>query len=251
MSSRHVHKRHLHKHHVRELDIPTATSIEEPSQAIEASASFTAGNAAIEDIQAIQEGLSDLPKDLLAFVQAIEHRMEEMEALLQSMISGSSHTISSSRSIPSAFATTSTRTLPTPDFTGLSIHLTGTFETILRTASTSRSSSSTTSSQSFMITRTSHITRTRTITPVSVATSIEYLLPNSSNPTPVYPYASGSGYPIYPSSSTYAFDPQATGNIAMTYNGGRSSFQADLPAFCQREEIDTVLLYLSTTFEGP
>ncbi|KAK4503541.1 hypothetical protein PRZ48_004456 [Zasmidium cellare] len=252
-TSRHVHKRHLHKHHIRQLVVPAVTSIEEPYPTTEVPASFTAGDAAIADIQAIQDGLSDLPKDLLKFIQAIEHRVEELEALLQSLISGSSDVATSSISAPVPIRTTSTGSVPTPDFTGLSIPFTGPFETTLSTARTSPSSvASTRSSQSFKVTRTTHMTRTRTVTPTVATVLSGYFAPNGSSPTTIYPYASGTGYPLYPASSTYSFDAQATGNIAMNvYNSGRSPISGGLPAICQREEIDIVTLPFFTTLQGP
>ncbi|KAF2169145.1 glycoside hydrolase family 18 protein [Zasmidium cellare ATCC 36951] len=230
-TSRHVHRRPIHKHHVRQLVVPAVTAIEEPSTTTEVPASFTAGDAAIEDIQAIQDGLSDLPRDLLTFIQAIEHRMEELEVLFQSLIPGSPEAVSTSQSPSLLSAASSTGTLPIPDFTGLSIPLTGSYETTLNTATAPRASAVTSrSSQSFKW----------------------ILSSNGSSPNPVCPYASGTGYPLHPASSTYTFDPQATGNIAINvYNSGRSPIQGGLSAICDKEEIDTVLLSFYTTLQGP
>ncbi|KAF7197700.1 hypothetical protein HII31_00789 [Pseudocercospora fuligena] len=74
------------------------------------SPSITAGNDAIEDIQDIQEGLSNLPGDLLSFVQAVEARLEEVESMLSSLMGGSSsatESVSSSRTRlpPAPFST--------------------------------------------------------------------------------------------------------------------------------------------------
>lgn len=199
-NARHVHYRQLYKHHARQLVVPAVISIE-PSSTAPDPASFTAGDAAIADIQAIQDGLSDLPKDLLTSVQTMQHRMEEMEALLQSLISGSSGLASSSRASPEPIEPTSTATTPIPDFTGLSIPLTQPFETTLSTVRATHSSKvSSSTSQSLTVTRTTHITRTHTVTP-AIVTAPGGFFPangtaNGSHPTPTYPYASGSWFPV-------------------------------------------------------
>ncbi|KAK4627071.1 hypothetical protein CLAFUW4_04549 [Fulvia fulva] len=92
-SARHIHRRSSHKH-ARQLVVPNVVPVVavSPPTSPTPSASLpaiTAGNAAIEDIQDIQEGLSDLPQNLLAFIQAVSDRLEEVEGVLQGLVSSS------------------------------------------------------------------------------------------------------------------------------------------------------------------
>lgn len=50
--------------------------------------SLTAGDAVIDDILSIQTGLNELPEDLLAFILALEQRLEDLEKLLSGYTKG-------------------------------------------------------------------------------------------------------------------------------------------------------------------
>ncbi|KXT15181.1 hypothetical protein AC579_3934 [Pseudocercospora musae] len=105
---RHIHHRPSHQHSKRATPVVVADAASPVMENV--SPSITAGNDAIEDIQDIQEGLSNLPGDLLNFVQAVEARLEEVESMLSSLMIGSSsaaESVSSSRTRlpPAPFAT--------------------------------------------------------------------------------------------------------------------------------------------------
>ncbi|KAI5359279.1 hypothetical protein Slin14017_G101810 [Septoria linicola] len=96
-SARHLHRAQMHHHeHQRRQAVTTTSALtsEEvsPTTVNVPVASITAGNDAIADIQQIQEGLTDLPANLLSFVQAVEARLEDMERMLIELM-GSSATI--------------------------------------------------------------------------------------------------------------------------------------------------------------
>lgn len=88
--ARHMHRFHMHHEHRRQVPSVTVTSENVPSTTEFASPSITAGDAAIENIQQIRNGLSDLPANLLSFVQAVEARLEDMESMLLQMMSSTS-----------------------------------------------------------------------------------------------------------------------------------------------------------------
>ncbi|KAF7195458.1 Chitinase 3 [Pseudocercospora fuligena] len=83
-----VYSRHLHDvakfKHLRAETSPAANS------ASQAASFITTGNAAISSIEDIQEGLSNLPGDLLTFIQALQDRLEAVEATLKNLAPGSS-----------------------------------------------------------------------------------------------------------------------------------------------------------------
>lgn len=103
--ARHAHRRLLHRHAARATSIPTnylTTSTASHVTSTDADSvmtayttadalfsSLTAGDAVIEDILSIQTGLNDLPEDLLAFILALEQRLEEVEKKLSRYFQGS------------------------------------------------------------------------------------------------------------------------------------------------------------------
>lgn len=89
-TARHAHRRSSHIH-ARQLVVPDiAVDGDTPSSTTQPLPAITAGNAAIEDIHDLQSGLSDLPRNLLAFIQAVDQRLGEVEGVLQSLVSSSS-----------------------------------------------------------------------------------------------------------------------------------------------------------------
>ncbi|KAF2215896.1 hypothetical protein CERZMDRAFT_94283 [Cercospora zeae-maydis SCOH1-5] len=112
--ARHMHRFHMHHAHRRQLPSATATSDNVPTTTdLAPAASITAGDAAIENIQEIQNGLSDLPANLLSFVQAVEARLGEMESMLLEMM-GSSSTAEQTVSAASATPTNAIESASTP-----------------------------------------------------------------------------------------------------------------------------------------
>ncbi|KXT03001.1 hypothetical protein AC578_702 [Pseudocercospora eumusae] len=97
-SARHIHHRPSHQHSKRATPVVIADAASPIRENV--SPSITAGDDAIEDIQDIQEGLSNLPGDLLNFVQAVEARLEEVESMLSSLMGGSSSATESVSSFP-------------------------------------------------------------------------------------------------------------------------------------------------------
>ena len=123
-SARHMHRPQLHQHQRRQA--VTITAFETSSRAEDVpAASITAGNDAIADIQQIQAGLSDLPGDLLSYVQAVEARLETVESMLQVLMSSTAVSPAVSTSVasaapPSTFISSTTEVattpIPPPDF---------------------------------------------------------------------------------------------------------------------------------------
>lgn len=96
-SARHLHRAQIHHHEHQRRQALTATpalSSEEvsPTAVYVPIASITAGDDAIAEIQQIQEGLSDLPANLLSFVQAVQARLEDMERMLIELMGSSAPT---------------------------------------------------------------------------------------------------------------------------------------------------------------
>lgn len=168
--------RHSHHHdHVhfqaRDVVIPVVAAGTTVASTT-AAASDLPGDAAIEDIQDIQQGLENLPKDLLSFVQGVEARLQTIEDLLEAMISGPSSSSPSSITpiaLPSPYPTDfgeDTSSTPRP--------------TSAIPSTTNHSSLAPTSTTSFdfditsTTTRTTRITQTntRTITPIPISASI-------------------------------------------------------------------------------
>lgn len=74
--ARHVHRKPLHQH--RAVSSPSAVAVAEPS--------ISAGNGLVSDIQELQQGLTNLPQDLISFINSIEQRLEEVETLLEALL---------------------------------------------------------------------------------------------------------------------------------------------------------------------
>lgn len=103
-SARHVHRRPAHQHQKRATPVMV---YEEASPVVEVTRpSITAGDDAIKDITDIQEGLSDLPGDLMNFIQAVEARLGEVESMLSNLMGSSAEALTVS--------TSSIRSPPTP-----------------------------------------------------------------------------------------------------------------------------------------
>lgn len=78
----HHHRLHRH-HHARQLVTPIFTPA--PTASIPTSTVMDA-NALVSDIHEIQDGLSKLPGDLLKFINAIDQRMQDLEAMLARLL---------------------------------------------------------------------------------------------------------------------------------------------------------------------
>ncbi|CAD0111698.1 unnamed protein product [Aureobasidium uvarum] len=79
VQSLHIHR--PHKHEIIRRDNTTISLQREPS-----SAPATQAAELLETVTSIQEGLSDLPQDVLEFLKAIDDRLHEQEALLASLL---------------------------------------------------------------------------------------------------------------------------------------------------------------------
>lgn len=102
--ARHAHRRPLHRHAARATsltteDLTTSTASRVTSTDADSVimayttadallSSLTAGDAVIDDILSIQTGLNELPEDLLAFILALEQRLEDLEKLLSGYTKG-------------------------------------------------------------------------------------------------------------------------------------------------------------------
>lgn len=103
-------------HHVRQVAPANVTSLS-------ATPSITAGNALTSDIQEIEQGLGALPQDLLAFITAVDDRLQQVEAALASLLGSpspqvtpaptASLDISYTDGLSSSSATTTDYTTPT------------------------------------------------------------------------------------------------------------------------------------------
>ncbi|CAK3944428.1 Hypothetical predicted protein [Lecanosticta acicola] len=86
------HARHAHHQahiHARQLVVPVGTADETVASTI-VQPSDLPGNDAISDIKDMQNGLADLPGDLLSFIQGVEARLQTIETLLERLVSSSS-----------------------------------------------------------------------------------------------------------------------------------------------------------------
>ncbi|CAD0091578.1 unnamed protein product [Aureobasidium vineae] len=79
VQSLHIHR--PHKHETNRRDATPISLQSEPS-----SAPATQAAELMETVTSIQEGLSDLPQDVLEFLKAIDDRLHEQEALLASLL---------------------------------------------------------------------------------------------------------------------------------------------------------------------
>ncbi|EME46645.1 hypothetical protein DOTSEDRAFT_52076 [Dothistroma septosporum NZE10] len=205
ISARHIHRQSSHRH-LRRHVVPNVpdSSVTTPSLPV-----ITAGDAAVEDIQDIQSGLSDLPRNLLAFVQAVEQRLSEVEDVLQSLVSSSSQPTSTlaGKDAATSSATGWSMFLPPPPKTVASIPIAVSSESssmaLLRTTAiigVPASSAPTTTFSEIENTYTSRVTSTRTRTSTSTIS---------------IPPATGTGTPYQPSNGTVTITslPTATGAV--------------------------------------
>lgn len=88
-ASPHMHRRPSHRHHPRQplvAVVPTgatdAVRVEE--------ASSTAADTLVSDIDDIQTGLSDLPQDLIDFMEATKQQISELQESLENLVEGQS-----------------------------------------------------------------------------------------------------------------------------------------------------------------
>ena len=87
-SSRHLHGHLRHRHHYpRQDNTPIPNAIPPASATLSNAPSATAGNTVVDDIEQIQNGLTVLPGDLLAFIQAVQERLEQVESALAGLLS--------------------------------------------------------------------------------------------------------------------------------------------------------------------
>jgi hypothetical protein len=88
-TSRHIHAHAMqrHRHHVRPIAAPAleASTMSTTSASI---AAVTEGSTVVSDIQEIQNGLTNLPSDILNFVTGVEQRLQALERMLASILSG-------------------------------------------------------------------------------------------------------------------------------------------------------------------
>ncbi|KAG9663262.1 glycoside hydrolase, partial [Aureobasidium melanogenum] len=79
-----VHSLHIHRHHKHEPGRRDATTI--PLQSEPSPAAETEAAELTEIITSIEQGFSDLPQDVLEFLEAIDDRLHAQEALIASLM---------------------------------------------------------------------------------------------------------------------------------------------------------------------
>ncbi|KAI4727356.1 glycoside hydrolase [Aureobasidium sp. EXF-10728] len=212
VQSLHIHR--PHKHELKRRDATTISLQSEPS-----SAPATQAAELMETVTSIQEGLSDLPQDVLEFLKAIDDRLHEQEALLASLLAvfataseaaspSTTLTIDNATSTDMLVSSTTSfeiSSLPTGQTSSLTTATAcrrggaGPFVPCSPADQTSPSILSATSS-----TPGSRVTRTFTRTthiPVSVTTFIQ---PVSFSNTTVQETPSASSIPVLPTPSVYS-----------------------------------------------
>lgn len=250
VSSRHVHRHRLHRHHPQRLGtsiMPIMTATPTTSNAM---SSMTAGDAVIADIQEIEKGLTDLPQDILKFVMAVEHRLEEVESMLASILSGADastvpaihHHPTTAASATSQVTTTSQPSLcRPPGGAGPLVPCPGSRHTTTRTTS-----------------------RIHTITE-----NVSYLLPNHTSAAlgtgtgtaafayPTAPFSNNTvtstsiTYVLQPSPSPYTFRADADDNVAVYYGTTADTQPSGLLALCEDPNVDFAILSFVFDFFGP
>lgn len=114
--------KHAHHHHVRQVAVavPIISANDAPTTTISATrVSSQASSEVISDIKDIQEGLDDLPGNLLSYIQSVDQRLATVEALLQSLLANATPTtIAELPSAPvvetSSVGSSSSRRAPAP-----------------------------------------------------------------------------------------------------------------------------------------
>ena len=259
VTSRHIHGHamHRHRHHVRpvaehllDTAIPSSTSASIPA--------VTEGSAVISDIEEIQNGLTNLPSDVLNFVTAVEQRLQALESMLSSVLSGTAEpappgTTSQASateylSVPTSITSnpasslSSTLCLP-PDGAGplIPCSVSGTY--IGPTTSLSQ------------VPATSGYGAWNNSVPAAYGTGTAahpvntgwYLsISNGTNATGYpLPYLTGAplaAYPPQPSPSSYTFNASADNNVAVYYGTTADTQIGELLALCQNPNVDIVIL---------
>lgn len=101
-SSRRTGNHHqLHRHHHARQEFTTII-VTPPSLHVtsESMPTATGGDQVMSDIQEIQQGLVNLPSDLVKFIGAIEERFEALEAMIASLLGSSTEAAVSSITTP-------------------------------------------------------------------------------------------------------------------------------------------------------
>ena len=238
--------------------------------------SIIAGNAVIADIEEIQKGLTDLPRDILKLIMALEHRLQEVESMLATMLSEGVQTTSASSIIPSAtdylpIPASSETPATTPAHSALCHPPAGAGPLVpcptLQHTWTNISRQTVTKS----VFQTFHNQTTRVYgsgTATSLYPTAPYASQNTSAPTMTITVAyasetistvvSGSTfnstfviYSLQPSPSPYIFQADAEDNVAVYYGTTTDTQEGGLLALCEDPNVDIAIVSFVFEFFGP
>lgn len=272
--SLHIHR--PHKHGVNRRDATTIPLQIEPPEAEAA--------ALMEDVTSIEEAFSDLPEDVLEFLEAIDDRLHAQEAILASLLAV--FTTASEGASPTTTLIKS-NTTPTnllgPSSTSIEASNLLTIETsssLLGQVSSSdldATSSSPESRVTHTLTRTTYVSVPfSTIvqpTPFSniTASSLAAQETSSTSSIPMLPVPSVYSSPdsdtlntsrtmttvqvmtpyspiSTPTSTNYVFETSRQNNVAVYYGQTPNTETGDLMQLCQNSNVDIVVLAFVTSF---
>lgn len=280
--SRHLHGRRMHRHHARQIETPIIKTAASSSSITASLPSVTEGEAVIKDIHEIQKGLTDLPSDILKFILAVERRLQGVESMIASLLSGSAvTTISPTIATSSQASPTHHLTIPAPT---PAAEPTTSYSSMCRPPAgagplvpcpASRQTYTRTSTSLHVVTTNiTYTLRNQTVLPHGSGTAPTQFIPG------VYPGQTASGqafpftvpynpgrpfYPVtgnattsslvsyssQPSSSPYTFQPDADSNVAVYYGTSPDTQQGGLLALCESPDVDIAILSFVFDFFGP
>ena len=241
VSARHIHGHRMHRHHVRPLATPTLPPL--PSTAVTSAdlPAVTEGDAVIADVQEIQNGLNSLPADILNFIQAVEQRLQGVESVLSSLLSGAPATSSASATdyLPIPASTTSISVSTS------SVSLCQPFDGALTLVPCYVSNGPAPYTAWNHSGNHHHHASGSSAAPWPLNTGS---YPSGFNITAApAPYASGippatGTYSPQPSPSTYTFQADADNNVAVYYGTAPDTQAGGLLTLCENANVDIVIL---------
>lgn len=250
----------MHRHHGRPLAnrvLDMSSSVSTTSTSLPAE---TAGDAVIADIQEIQHGLANLPQDALNALTAFDQRLQALESMLSSFLSGSG--AAPETAVPPVSATDylpiPAPTLPTSSASSnLCIPPGGAGPLVPcpiprpTPTSTSTSLHTATMQAPYPVFNMSMIPPgygSRTAPASMSSTYATGIYPNAPSYQSSYPTAppihtgSASSYPPQPSSTSYTFNADADDNVAVYYGTTPATQIGGLLSLCQNPNVDIVIL---------
>lgn len=279
-----VQSLHIHRTHKRGLSPRDATTI--PLQSEPLSTPETVAAALMEDVTSIEEAFSDLPKDVLEFLETIDDRLHAQEAILASLLAAfTAASEAASLTTTLAISNTTSTNLLGPSSTSIEASSLTTIETSssLPDQASSSNLAVTSSTPESRITRT--LTRTTYVpvpfstivqpTPTSNTTASDLAAQetSSTSPIPMLPVPSVydspdsdapstgatttsadsqavNSYSLVPTptSINYLFKTSRKNNVAVYYGQTHNTKTGDLMELCQNSNVDIVVLAFVTSF---